>query len=136
MWLVWDSLFLGDKRDASEFGLLKRHGITHIVNCTREVPCYFPFDFEYLTLGLADPDPEFIELIEHTCQFIDMGRQEGNVFVHCVAAVSRSPSVIIAYLCHLGYKLDVAYALLDQVVSIGPDPIFIRQLSQFFNEGS
>jgi protein-tyrosine phosphatase len=135
MWLILDSLYLGNKRDAADFDLLKQHGITHIVNCALELPDYFPFDFEYLALRLHDPDPDFIEVIEYACQFIDAGRQKGNVLVHCAAAVSRSPSVILSYFCYLGYSLDTAWSFLNQIVITAPDPIFINQLRRFFNKG-
>jgi predicted protein tyrosine phosphatase len=131
MWLVWDSLFLGGQRDAAALELLKQRSITHIVNCARELPCYFPNDFEYLALGLNDPDEAFIERIESACHFIDMGRQEGSVLVHCTAAVSRSPAVVLAYLCHLGHSLEVARKLLARYVPTNPDPLFLEQLLVF-----
>ena len=128
MWFVWNSLLLGDQWDAAALTLLKRQGVTHIVNCARELPCYFPHDFEYLSLGLADPDPAFIDCVAPACEFIDMGRERGNVLVHCVAAVSRSPAMVIAYLCHLGYSLEVACQLLARRVPTRPDPLFLEQL--------
>ena len=136
MWLVWDSLFLGGQRDASALGLLKKRGITHIVNCACELPCYFPNDFEYISLGLNDPDPDFIKHIESVCQFIDAGRLKGNVLVHCTAAVSRSPAVVLAYICHLGHSLEVARKLLNQRVATNPDPLFIIQLSEYYIQSS
>ncbi|MBM3212252.1 dual specificity protein phosphatase family protein [Candidatus Poribacteria bacterium] len=133
MWLILDSLYLGDRRAASNLHLLIEHGITHILNCARELPNYFPSDFEYLALKLHDPDPDFIKVIKPACEFIDRGREEGNVLVHCAAAVSRSPSVILAYFCHLGYSLDKAWEFLDQIVVTSPDPIFLEQIISFFN---
>ncbi|MBI1927070.1 dual specificity protein phosphatase family protein [Candidatus Poribacteria bacterium] len=134
MWLVWDSLFLGGRNDAASLKLLKQRGITHIVNCACELPCYFPDDFEYLALRLDDPDAAFVEYIEPACQFIDLGRQQGNVLVHCTAAVSRGPSVVLAYLCHLGYSLETARELLDQRVPTNPDLLFLEQLRAYYSK--
>ena len=129
--MVWNSLFLGGQSDAAALKLLKQQGITHVVNCTRELPCYFPDDFDYLKLWLDDPDYAFIERVELACRFIDDGRQKGNVLVHCAAAVSRSPSVILAYLCHLGYSLETACEFLDRTVPTNPDPLFLNQLFDY-----
>ncbi len=132
MRFVWDSLFLGAYRDASSLELLKEYGITHIVNCARELRCYFPDDFRYLALGLHDPDTAFVECIEPVCKFIDIGRRMGNVLVHCAAAVSRSPAVMLAYFCHLGYPPNAAYRLLSQSVLTDPDPLFLEQLVGYY----
>lgn len=135
MWLVWDSLFLGDAEDTASLDTLRRDKITHIVNCAYELPCYFPYDFEYIELKLYDPDPAFIRAIEPACKFIDIGREEGNVLVHCAAAVSRSPSVILGYFCHLGYSLEQACELLAERIPTGPHPSFLEQLFKLENEG-
>ena len=132
MWLVWDSLFLGGHKDASSLEVLKESGITYILNCARELPCYFPDDFRYLELGLRDPDPAFAKCIESACEFIDIGRRMGNVLVHCAAAVSRSPAMILAYFCHLGYSPSAAYRLLGQSVPTNPAPLFLEQLMEYY----
>lgn len=132
MWPVWNSLFLGNHSDSASLELLKEHNITHIVNCARELPCYFPDDFKYLALGLRDPDPDFIRHIEPACEFISMGRRMGNVLAHCAAGVSRSPSVILAYFCHLGYSPSAACKLLAQNVLTDPDQIFLEQILEYY----
>jgi hypothetical protein len=125
------SLFLGDVQDARDLPALKREGITHIVNCASELPCYFGEDFIYLALRLRDPDARLGTQIDKVCEFIDGGRDAGKVLVHCIRAGSRSPAVVLAYLCHIGYSLHVAAERLASVVSTRPDEAFLRQLAEY-----
>ncbi len=108
------------------------HGITHIVNCAKEVPCYVKGTFEYLQLRLEDPDVLFESKIEEMCHFVDKGRRSSNVLVHCTAAVSRSPAMILAYLCHLGDTLENAVKLMGKIVQTNPDELFLQQIAHHF----
>jgi protein phosphatase slingshot len=140
MWRIARGLYLGDRLDAHDRELLKRWEVTHILNCAAEIPCWHRADFRYLHLKLTDPDPEFHEYIERCCRFIHRGRKAGGVLVHCAAGLSRSPSVILAYLCQRGKTLDEALALLRRRVGekgadfIEPDASFLEQIEVYFEE--
>jgi hypothetical protein len=41
MWTIFDNLFLGNREDACDRQRLREAGITHILNCAEELPCYF-----------------------------------------------------------------------------------------------
>jgi hypothetical protein len=131
MWRVMPSLLLGDVQDARDLPALKREGITHIVNCASELPCYFGEDFVYLSLSLRDPDAQLGAQIEKACEFIDEGRKAGKVLVHCIRAGSRSPAVVLAYLCHAGYPVHLAAERLAAIVSTRPHQAFLRQLADY-----
>lgn len=138
MWQIARGLSLGDGKDAHDRDLLLGRGITHVLNCAREVPCWYPTDFRYLHLRLRDPDPSFTDHIERICTFIRRGRRGGGgVLVHCFAGLSRSPSAILAYICSRGKSLDDALDLLSRRVGEGrnfiePDPVFLEQIEQHF----
>ena len=128
MWSILDKLFLGTRHDAEQREELKRNGITHIVNCTREVPCFFEDEFRYLHLRLSDPDEGLAAQLKAVEEFIDRGRVHGAVLVHCTGGVSRSAAVVLAYLGHLGYDLQVAAEFMGSIVRTRPNGVFIRQV--------
>jgi hypothetical protein len=130
MWEILPDLFLGDRGDASHRERLRGRGITHIVNCSKELPCHFEDEFTYLWLKLEDPDPAFALKIEEFCRFIDAGRTDGNVMVHCTGGVSRSPAVLLAYLCRLDGSLQGAAERLSKAVQTGIDEDFLYQIAQ------
>ena len=127
---IVENLYLGNRQHAEDHGALVTTGITHIVNCAHELPNYHEGRFVYHAMRMTDPDPNFHQRIDPACAFIDEGRASGKVLVHCFAAISRSPSTIIAYLCHRGDTLDEAARRLAAVVWTSPDPTFLRQLSR------
>lgn len=140
MWRSARGLYLGDGKDAHDRDLLRGLGVTHVLNCAREVPCWYRRDFRYRHLKLTDPDPEFHESIEEFCRFIHRGRRAGGVLVHCRAGLSRSLSAVLAYLCWRGKTLARAFEHLRRRVGeanaefIEPDASFLEQLEVHFEE--
>ena len=125
---IMENLYLGSREDALDHGRLVATDITHIVNCAHELPNYHEGLFLYHAMEMTDPDPNFHERIGAACTFIDEGRATGKVLVHCFAAVSRSPSTILAYLCHKGDTLEEAARRLAAVAWTYPDVTFLKQL--------
>jgi hypothetical protein len=138
MWRIIDRLYLGDEQDAHNRALLGDCGVTHVLNCAAEVACPFRGGFRYLHLELRDPDPAFIDHIPAIVEFIHAGRRRGAVMVHCRMGLSRSPSAILAYLCHRGRGLRRGMTLLRRRVGeeddfIEPHEIFLEQLRDYFD---
>lgn len=133
MWAIRDNLYLGEENDG-----LDRHGlltsrITHVVNCAREIDCPFPDEFAYLHLPLSDPDSNFSLHIDRACAFICEACSTGAVLVHCQGAVSRSPSMILAYMCSSGLSLREPASELGRVVPTRPNGVFMYQLAEYFD---
>lgn len=134
MWEILPDLFLGDRVDAASRERLHKHGITHIVNCSKELPCHFEGEFSYLWLRMEDPDPAFAEKVPVFCEFIDAGRRQGKVMVHCTGAVSRSPAVILGYLTRLEGSLEKAVSRLSRAVQTGIDGDFLCSLARLHGD--
>jgi hypothetical protein len=131
---ILEGLYLGNRESARDLARLREAGITHVVNCACELPNYHDGHFVYLALGLRDPDPNLREHIARVCGFIDQARLQGRVLVHCFAAISRSPTVVLAYLCHLGDSLELAARRLGQIAWTDPDLLHLRQLADHWGE--
>ncbi|KAG9130676.1 hypothetical protein Leryth_018087 [Lithospermum erythrorhizon] len=98
---IIDYIFLGSDTVARNRDVLLQNGITHVLNCVGFVcPEYFKDDFVYKTLWLHDNPCEDITSILYDVfdYFEDVRENGGTVFVHCCQGVSRSTSLVIAYL--------------------------------------
>jgi protein-tyrosine phosphatase len=132
---ILDGLHLGNREDARDLLKLREAGVTHVVNCAYELPNYHEGSLEYLALKLHDPDPRMIHCFDQAWAFIDAARKaNGGVLVHCFAAVSRSPAIVLSYLCHLGGTVQAAADRLGAAVWTDPDLLFLRQLMDHIGE--
>ncbi|KAJ8759879.1 hypothetical protein K2173_009980 [Erythroxylum novogranatense] len=132
---VAEHVYLGGDAVARDRGILKRNGITHVLNCVGFVcPEYFKGDFVYRTLWLQDSPSEDITSILYDVfdYFEDVREQGGKVFVHCCQGVSRSTSLVIAYLMwREGQSFDDAFQYVKAARGIAdPNMGFACQLLQ------
>nr|XP_016456963.1 PREDICTED: protein-tyrosine-phosphatase MKP1-like isoform X1 [Nicotiana tabacum]XP_016456964.1 PREDICTED: protein-tyrosine-phosphatase MKP1-like isoform X1 [Nicotiana tabacum] len=98
---IVDHIYLGSDTVAKNRDILHENGITHVLNCVGfSCPEYFKDDLVYKTLWLQDSPTEDITSILYDVfdYFEDVREQGGRVFVHCYQGVSRSTSLVIAYL--------------------------------------
>ncbi|KAF5746540.1 protein-tyrosine-phosphatase MKP1-like [Tripterygium wilfordii] len=98
---IADHIYLGSDAVAKNRTILSQNGITHVLNCVGFVcPEYFKSDLVYKTLWLQDSPSEDITSILYDVfdYFEDVREQGGRVLVHCCQGVSRSTSLVIAYL--------------------------------------
>ncbi|VFQ99391.1 unnamed protein product [Cuscuta campestris] len=128
-------IYLGGDAVAKDRELLKQNGITHILNCVGFVcPEYFKSDFAYRTLWLQDSPSEDITSILYDVfdYFEDVREQDGRIFVHCCQGVSRSTSLVIAYLMwREGQSFDDAFQYVKAARGIAdPNMGFACQLLQ------
>eukprot|EP01121_Diplochlamys_sp_Union-15-3_P012339 TRINITY_DN3684_c0_g6_i2.p1 TRINITY_DN3684_c0_g6~~TRINITY_DN3684_c0_g6_i2.p1 ORF type:complete len:179 (-),score=24.24 TRINITY_DN3684_c0_g6_i2:102-638(-) len=133
---IIDNLYLGDCYDSCDMNILKKHGITHILPVGIGLERKFPKNFTYYPEEINIHDLEHVELIPHfeNCiKFIEEGRKKGNVYVHCAAGISRSSTVVIAYLMKcMNYDYEKAHALCKSGRSIiYPNRGFTLQLRLF-----
>lgn len=131
--VLTNALYISSYQVASDAAALKQAGITHIVNTAGDVceNC-FPNLFSYCTYYLKDINGEDISLLFYrTIEWIHEAiKTGGRVFVHCHQGVSRSATMVIAYLMwkeHISF--EVAHERLRKVRPIcNPNTGFTCQL--------
>lgn len=129
---VIENLYIGGISGTCDYKLLKSNGITHIVSAH---PATIYDDIKYHNVHVDDDErTDIYSYFYDAVQFIDDAiSQNGNVFVHCYAGISRSASIVLAYLMAIKkYTLDSALELLISKRKIcDPNSGFILQLKCF-----
>ncbi|KAH7887238.1 protein-tyrosine phosphatase-like protein [Phlebopus sp. FC_14] len=131
--IIEDKLYIGNLSAALSQDVRKKFGITHVLTvCTEHT---FPPAPNSLIIPVQDS--EYEDLLIHlpdACNFIQSALdQRGRVLVHCVMGISRSATVVSAYLMML-QRLSPSAALQfirKRRPQVHPNYGFMKQLHAF-----
>jgi atypical dual specificity phosphatase len=131
-------LYLGPVSAASNHAFLQREAITHIISVGKS-PSSPPIEgIIYERLSLSDEETSTIgPVATRACEIIDSAAASGGrVLIHCSAGISRSPTMVSAYLMKgRGMTLRGSLETLVKARSVvAPNPGFLRQLSEMEKE--
>ncbi|XP_008942728.1 PREDICTED: dual specificity protein phosphatase 15-like, partial [Merops nubicus] len=131
---ILPGLYLGNFIDAKDLEQLSRNKITHIVSI-HESPQPLLQDITYLRIPLPDtPEANIKRHFKECISFIHQCRLHGgNCLVHCLAGISRSTTVVVAYVMavtELSFQ-EVLEAVRAVRPVANPNPGFRQQLADF-----
>ncbi|XP_036381455.1 dual specificity protein phosphatase 10 [Megalops cyprinoides] len=130
-------LFLGNERDAQDLDLLLHLNIGFVVNVTTHLPLYHLNTglVRYKRLPATDNSRQNLrQYFEEVFEFIEEARDAGRgVLVHCQAGVSRSATIVIAYLMKhtLMTMMDAYKYVRGRRPVVSPNLNFMGQLLEF-----
>ena len=129
-------LYLGCRKVAACLPSLKANGINNVLNVTSSIPNNFvAAGLNYKQIAVEDShDVNMIQHLPEAFGFIERARLSGErVLVHCHAGMSRSVTVILAYLMKfVNHTLDSAYEHVKHIKSdISPNFSFMGQLLEY-----
>jgi len=128
------NLYLGSQDAATnEQGLLEKN-VRHILNVATGIEYRESPNIIYCKVPVLDLDSvDIIPIFEQCFEFIHLGRREGGILVHCNQGVSRSATVVIAYIMkHEKLPLEEALKLTKKAKpDIKPNPGFLEQLKLY-----
>jgi atypical dual specificity phosphatase len=134
---ILPNLYISSMKAASDAKLLDTLKISAIINL---VPAMCPnylekyTDFTYLTIYEEDrPDTDLCQYFDITFRFIERYSKTSGVLVHCAAGISRSSTIIIAYVMKkLGLSFTEGFDYVQRRhPNTDPNIGFIYQLQQY-----
>ncbi|XP_058796394.1 dual specificity protein phosphatase 15-like isoform X2 [Phymastichus coffea] len=131
---VLPGLYVGNYRDSKDAAQLERFEITHIL-AIHDAARRLHSDKHYLCILAADsPDQNLSQYFPICNDFIHSARlRGGNVLIHCLAGMSRSVTLAVAYIMS---TTDLSWKDALKVVRVGravanPNVGFQQQLEDF-----
>lgn len=137
-WILTD-IAVGNIKAGSDFDHLRQEGISTIVCAIPQLPRpiddYKRHGFSLLHIPIDDsPEVDIGRWFDGTSDFIMAHRLMGRkILVHCHAGMSRSVSLVCAFLMNLFCCDDIKalYWIRDKRPCINVNPGFLHQLSQY-----
>ncbi|KAH1008749.1 hypothetical protein HUJ05_009278 [Dendroctonus ponderosae] len=131
---VLPGLYVGNYRDSKDSSQLAKHNITHIL-AIHDTARRIHSDKHYLCVMASDtPDQNLTQYFSLCNDFIHAARlRDGNVLIHCLAGMSRSVTVAVAYIMSvttLNWKDALKVVRAGRNVA-NPNLGFLKQLEEF-----
>eukprot|EP01132_Coremiostelium_polycephalum_P002190 gene2190-2693_t len=132
--IVEGFIYLGGADNAHSRVQLQNLKITYIVNMAKEINDLYAHIYKYYRANLEDnPKANILDHFEPIFKFMDEAKEKNTgVLVHCAMGISRSATVVIAYLMRNGLSYQEAYKLVKFKRSmIHPNHGFYRTLQDY-----
>jgi protein-tyrosine phosphatase len=136
MQVVMPGLYISGWKPASNKNYLKENKITHIVCCVdTQNAKRFPNDFQYLIIKADDNvNQDMKQFFQKSNEFIrEALKKPGKILIHCGAGISRSTTILCAYLINeFQMKTKQAMELCKNARPFcQPNNGFIQQLKEY-----
>ena len=129
---ITDKIYLGDIDGASDFDYFSKEKITNVLSIINKPPDYSEYpNINHKLIKIDDFDTE--NIIKYFKECIEFIENTDKVFIHCMCGVSRSATIVIAYLMwktHCNYY-DAYFFVKNRRPFIDPNEGFIKQLKIF-----
>lgn len=130
---ILDRIYIGNYNSATMLDYKNEEGITHILNCTPD-----PHDgLDKLTVHQININDGYEIPVDQIAFAIrTIGRaieKNGKILVHCHAGISRSVSLVAAYLMYVGFSWDEAINFIkNRRPQAFPHPNIEKSIKQYF----
>ena len=136
---ITEAIYVGNMSTGTNLELLKSLGITHVVSALSCFDPPHPNEFEYLHIFCHDWEFEPISLrfTESNIFIQNAIDQGGKVYIHCMSGISRSVTLVMAYLVtSLALEksdrsiANILESVRERRLVANPNPGFIAQLEE------
>ncbi|EJW84664.1 dual specificity phosphatase [Wuchereria bancrofti] len=130
-------LYLGSQQDAMDSSLLSKYGIKYVINLSVNCPepDILKQEGHFMRIPVSDTyQAKLLPHFEDAFKFLDKVCERGSVaLVHCLAGISRSPTLAIAYMMRRNnWTSEQAYRYVkERRPSISPNFNFMGQLLEY-----
>lgn len=133
---ILPNLYLGCQRDVLNKELMQQNGIGYVLNASNTCPKpdFIP-ESHFLRVPVNDSFCEkILPWLDKSVDFIEKAKaSNGCVLIHCLAGISRSATIAIAYIMkRMDMSLDEAYRFVkEKRPTISPNFNFMGQLMDY-----
>lgn len=118
---IWERLYLGSLKDAELLARSNPQGITTVVSLCRQQAVQRAPKIIYINIPIQDARPISAQKFEDIMFAIGLGVRRGNLLLHCLQGMNRSPILMAAWLDRCGYAgIDKAVSQIAKLRDLAP----------------
>ena len=129
---ITDKIYLGEKEGLKDPEYFSSEKITHVLSLI-DMEISLPIESKLVHKLISIEDDEKSNLLKIIKECIEFIEKADKIFIHCMYGISRSPSIVIAYLMwktHCSYY-DTYFFVKNRRKFIYPNEGFVKQLKLF-----
>ena len=132
---IWERLYLGSLKDAEQLARSNPQRITTVVSLCREQSVHRAPKITYIHIPIPDSRPISAQKFEDIMFAMAIGVRRGNLLVHCLAGMSRSPILIAAWLHRCGYAgIDKGLSEIAELRDLAPSHTLLRSINELLSK--
>ena len=131
---IWERLFLGSLKDAEQLARANPHRIKTVVSLCRQQAVHRASKITYIHIPIPDARPISAQKFEDIMYAMAIGLRRGNLLVHCLEGMNRSPIVVAAWLHRCGYAgIDKALSEIAALRDLAPSDTLLRSVKDLLS---
>ncbi|MBM3263592.1 MAG: dual specificity protein phosphatase family protein [candidate division Zixibacteria bacterium] len=133
---ILENIAIGTYEDAIDLRNLRANDITAVLDLTKETSYSLPSSILRLKVPMEDGVPIKEDNLRLAINWLRNCARERKVLVHCVAGISRSPTIVMCYLHEeRGMPFDDAYGFIKAKRSQAqPHPVLIESIQTYYEQ--
>ena len=131
---IWERLFLGSLKDAEQLARSNPQRITTVVSLCRQQAVHRASKITYIHIPIPDARPISAQKFEDIMYAMAIGLRRGNLLVHCLEGMNRSPILVAAWLHRCGYAgIDKALSEIAALRDLAPSDTLLRSVKDLLS---
>ena len=132
---IWERIYVGNLKDAELLARSNPQRIATVISLTREQAVSRAPAITYIHIPIADSRPIPAQKFEDIMFAIAIGVRRGNLLVHCLAGMSRSPILIAAWMQRCGFAgIDKALSEIAELGEVAPSRTLLKSVRELVSK--
>jgi atypical dual specificity phosphatase len=132
---IWERIYVGNLKDAELLARSNPQRIATVISLTREQAGSRAPSITYIHIPIPDSRPLSAQKFEDIMFAIAIGVRRGNLLVHCLAGMSRSPILIAAWMQRCGYAgIDKALSEIGELRELAPSRTLLKSVKELLSK--